>query len=203
MDCSSMDAGDSCLSGYVTDGCRTDDPQTGECMAEPCQTEECLAALPDNIEGVRGALHLWSALSRAYHTIAARLQADVARHDITLTEFEILRVLRLQGPLLLGEVQRRILVSSGGITYLVDRLEAKGLVVRQACERDRRARYAALTPEGDAFISRVLPEHVETIETLLGALNTGQQEEVSSLLMLLGRQILLGARAPARAADRS
>jgi MarR family 2-MHQ and catechol resistance regulon transcriptional repressor len=131
-------------------------------------------------------VHLWGALSRAYHSIAARLQASVARNDITLTEFEILRVLYHKGPLLLGEVQRRILVSSGGITYLVDRLEGKGLVVRQACERDRRARYAALTPEGEAFISRVLPQQTETIEALLATLDANQREALDALLTELG-----------------
>src|SRR3989337_614738 len=72
------------------------------------------------------ALKLWVVLARAHGAIEQRLQADVARYDLTLTEFGILEVLYHKGPLLLGEVQRRILVSSGGVTYLVDRLEGEG-----------------------------------------------------------------------------
>ena len=54
-------------------------------------------------------------------------------------------------------------MSSGGITYLVDRLEQKGLVERQDCPGDRRARYAALTPEGERVIGRIFPGHARQI----------------------------------------
>src|SRR5688572_10533787 len=101
------------------------------------------------------ALRLWVVLSRAHEAIAMHLREDVARHDLTLMEFGILEVLFHKGPLLLGEVQRRILVSSGGVTYLVDRLEQKGLVERRACPGDRRARYAALTAQGESLISDI------------------------------------------------
>jgi len=144
---------------------------------------------PDVSDARDQALRLWVVLSRAYHSIATRLQADVARHDITLTEFGILEVLYHKGPLLLGEVQRRILVSSGGITYLVDRLEAKGLVERRACEHDRRARYATLTREGEAFIARIFPEHAEMIETLLSGLDTDERAALHPLLRQLGLSV--------------
>lgn len=133
------------------------------------------------------ALKLWVVLSRAYDSIAAHLHADIARHDLTLMEFGILEVLYHKGPLLLGEVQRRILVSSGGITYLVDRLEAKGLVARRTCDHDRRARYATLTPAGEEFIGRIFPEHASRIDSLMSELSPEEQTELIGLLRRLGR----------------
>src|SRR5678815_3048789 len=88
------------------------------------------------------ALKLWVVLARSFNAVSTRLAEDIGRHELTQTEFAILEVLYHKGPLLLGEVQRKILVTSGGITYLVDRLVAKGLVRRQDCPSDRRARYA-------------------------------------------------------------
>jgi MarR family transcriptional regulator, 2-MHQ and catechol-resistance regulon repressor len=96
------------------------------------------------------ALKLWVVLSRAYTAVARHSEADIARHGLSTGEFAILEVLYHKGPLLLGEVQRKILVSSGGVTYLVDRLEAAGLVERRDCPEDRRARYAALTRRGSS-----------------------------------------------------
>src|SRR5690606_26729768 len=113
------------------------------------------------------ALKLWVVLARATSSVEAHLHANVAAEGLTLTEFGILEVLYHKGPLLLGEVQKRILVSSGGVTYLVDRLEEKGLVERRACPEDRRARYAALTPAGEALIARIFPAHAELIEELM------------------------------------
>src|ERR1700730_16052166 len=92
-------------------------------------------------------LKLFVVLSRAFASVTRHAEADVARHGLTIAEFAILEVLYHKGPQLLGEVQRRILVSSGGISFLVDRLHAKGLVERQTCEEDRRARYAVLTKQ--------------------------------------------------------
>ena len=90
------------------------------------------------------ALKLFVVLSRAAAAVARHSDESIARHDLTPAEFAILEVLLHRGPLLLGEVQRRILVSSGGVTFLVDKLEQRGLVRRLPCETDRRARYAAL-----------------------------------------------------------
>lgn len=141
-----------------------------------------------------GALKLWIVLSRAVSAIHDHLAAQVGAHDLTMTEFAILEVLFHKGPLLLGEVQRRILVSSGGITYLVDRLEKKGLVERRDCPEDRRARYAALTPEGERLIARIFPEHAACIQELMGALDEEEQRVATELLRTLGRAAAERAR---------
>src|SRR3954468_9259159 len=100
---------------------------------------------PISAETQASSLKLWVVLARAYAAVARHAEADIARHGLTLTEFGILEALYHVGPLLLGELQQKILGSSGGVTYLVDRLAEKGLVERQECPEDRRARYAALT----------------------------------------------------------
>jgi MarR family 2-MHQ and catechol resistance regulon transcriptional repressor len=143
--------------------------------------------VPPRPESQARALKLWVVLTRTYDAIAEHLHADVARHDLTLMEFGILEVLYHKGPLLLGEVQRRILVSSGGITYLVDRLEAKGLVERRSCPEDRRARYAALTTAGEELIAEIFPSHAACIESLMSELDAEEQVMAHQLLRRLGR----------------
>ena len=150
-------------------------------------TEATSAAITTSTPARQRALKLWVILSRAREALAAHLVEDVARHDLTLTEFGILEVLHHKGPMLLGEVQRRILVSSGGVTYLIDRLERKGLVERRACKEDRRARYAALTDAGHELIGSIFPEHAECIEELMSVLSPEEQETATALLRRLGR----------------
>lgn len=133
------------------------------------------------------ALKLLVVLSRASAAVQAHLQASVAEFDLTLMEFGILEALYHRGDMLLGELQRKILVSSGGVTYLVDRLEKRGLVERRDCPEDRRARFAVLTPEGEALISRVFPEHARCIERALAGLDREEQETAIGLLRTLGR----------------
>lgn len=132
-------------------------------------------------------LKLWVALARAHNAVQARAAADAARHGLTLAEFGVLEALHHRGPMLLGEVQRRILVSSGGITYLVDRLEKRGLVERRDCAEDRRARYAHLTAEGEALIRRIFPEHADAIRAATAGLDKKEKRQALRLLRTLGR----------------
>ena len=132
------------------------------------------------------ALKLFVVLARSYNAVSARLAENIAQHDLTPTEFAILEVLYHKGPLLLGEVQRKILVTSGGITYLVDRLVEKGLVKREACAEDRRARYAVLTPAGTALIRKIFPQHAAAIELAMSGLTPAEQREAVHLLKKLG-----------------
>jgi MarR family transcriptional regulator, 2-MHQ and catechol-resistance regulon repressor len=131
-------------------------------------------------------LKLWVVLSRAYGAVSREAELDIARHGLTSMEFGILEVLHHKGPLLLGEIQRKVLVTSGGITYLVDRLEAKGLVKRQQCPNDRRARYAVLTPAGAALIRRIFPAHAKAIARALSGLGNAEQVQATKLLRRLG-----------------
>ena len=132
------------------------------------------------------ALKLFVVLARSFNAVSARLHENIARHQLTPTEFAILEVLYHKGPLLLGEVQRKILVTSGGITYLVDRLVEKGLVKREECTEDRRARYAVLTPAGTALIRKIFPQHSVAIERAVSGLTLAEQREAVQLLKKLG-----------------
>jgi MarR family 2-MHQ and catechol resistance regulon transcriptional repressor len=132
------------------------------------------------------ALKLFVVLARAQTAVTRHADADIARHGLTLQEFAILEVLYHKGPLLLGDVQRKILVSSGGVTYLVDRLETKGLVERQECPEDRRARYAALTLAGEKLLGRIFPPHARSIARAVSGLTKAEQRRLTALLKRLG-----------------
>ncbi len=132
------------------------------------------------------ALKLWVVLSRAREAVEGHVRAHVAECGVTPGEFGVMEALYHKGPLLLGEVQRKILVSSGGVTYLVDRLEEKGLVERQDCPNDRRARYAALTDEGRKWMANVFPEHARRLTRALAGLSAEEKDSAVGLLRKLG-----------------
>ena len=132
------------------------------------------------------ALKLWVVLTRAYQAVQRHAAADQERSTLSEGEFAVLDVLYHKGPMLLVEVQRRVLVSSGGITYLVDRLARKGLVERRPCATDRRASYAALTPAGQDVMRRIFPEHTDAIVHATAALSPAEKRQAIELLKKLG-----------------
>ena len=149
----------------------------------------------------RDALKLWVVLSRARTSIRERADAHVAQYGMTLAEFGVLEALHHKGPMLLGEIQRGLLVSSGGVTYLVDRLERRGLVRRDAFPDDRRARLAVLTPEGTAFVERVFPEHAAAVHAAMRGLTAEEQRLATSLLKKLGLGAANAADQPAEGGE--
>ena len=137
------------------------------------------------------ALKLWVVLARAHGALAEHASRHVAAHGLTPAEFGALEALYHKGPMLLGDLQQKLLVSSGGTTYLVDRLMARGLVERRECPGDRRARYAALTGRGETLIRRIFPEHAEKLAAAMGGLTEDEKRTATALLRDLG----LGAHA--------
>lgn len=168
-------------------------PQSPRSMSHSSQSAPHAGAHPRTAHPVdatpeeAAALRLWVTLSRAQSAISAHAAVDVARNGLTLAEFAILEALYHRGSMLLGEVQRRILVSSGGITFLVDRLTAKGLVERQECPSDRRARYASLTAKGEALIGSIFPAHAAALARAMGGLSPEEMRQTADLLRTLGR----------------
>jgi MarR family 2-MHQ and catechol resistance regulon transcriptional repressor len=146
------------------------------------------------------ALKLWIVLARAYQASAEVARIDIHRHGLSPAEFAVLEALYSKGPMLLGEVQRKVLVSSGGTTFLVDRLVKRGLVERRACPSDRRARYAALTAAGMGLMRDIFPTHATAIRGAMAGLSTSEQRVATALLRRLG--LAAAARAAASPACR-
>jgi MarR family transcriptional regulator, 2-MHQ and catechol-resistance regulon repressor len=141
---------------------------------------------PDVGEAEARALKLYVVLYRAAGAVAAVARKDIARHGLTPAEFGMMEALFHRGPMLLSEVQRKILVSSGGMTYLVDRLAGRGLVERRACAEDRRASYAALTDSGERFMRAIFPAHAAAIRQAVAGLDPDAQAALTDLLRTLG-----------------
>ena len=125
---------------------------------------------------------LLEAHARLVATLGAELESAAA---LPLSSYEVLlRLARSEdGRLRLSELAAQVALSSSGLTRLVDRLEAAGYLVREACETDRRGLFAVLTDEGRAVLERATAAHVEGLERHLATpLAPGELGELQRLL---------------------
>ena len=132
-------------------------------------------------------LKLWTVLAKAYEAVRAHAFAHIEREALTPGEFGVLDTLHHKGPMLLGELQHRVLVTSGGISYLTDRLEKRGLVERRDYAEDRRTKEVAITAEGKTLMRRIFPEHAAVIERALAGVDPEVKQAAISLLRTVGR----------------
>lgn len=125
-------------------------------------------------------------LLEANARLVAALGSDLERTvGLPLSSYEVLlRLARSDGARLrLSELAGQVALSTSGLTRLVDRLEAAGYLVREACPTDRRGLYAVLTDAGREVLERATDAHLEGLELHLSApLAPGELEQLSSLL---------------------
>jgi DNA-binding MarR family transcriptional regulator len=96
-------------------------------------------------------------LLRTADLVRRHAAALVEPHGITVQQFNVLRILRGGGeegvPTL--EVAARMIEQTPGVTRLLDRLEAKELVKRQRCPKDRRQHLCWITAKGLALLQKI------------------------------------------------
>ncbi|MFY0544383.1 MarR family winged helix-turn-helix transcriptional regulator [Brevibacillus sp. H7] len=133
------------------------------------------------------SLDLLIVLSRAYDWVTAHTHRDIRKHGLNPTEFGVLEVLYHKGPQPLQQIGEKILISSGNITYVVDKLEKKHLLVRKPSPNDRRVIFAELTEKGEQLLAEIFPEHKKVIELAVNGLNSEEKKQAIQLLKKLGR----------------
>jgi MarR family 2-MHQ and catechol resistance regulon transcriptional repressor len=133
------------------------------------------------------SLELFVVLFRAYNWVNAHAVRDIRCHGLNPTEFGILEVLYHKGPLPLQQIGEKVLISSGNITYAVDKLEQKHLLVRKPSPHDRRVIFAELTPQGCDLLKTIFPQHAEAIRSAENGLSPEEQVQAIQLLKKLGR----------------
>jgi len=132
--------------------------------------------------------------------VGDRLGEQVADHGLTPSEFEaMLRLARSEDRRLrMADLATQTAMSASGLSRLVDRLSARGLVGREACAEDGRGAFAALTDDGAEVLAGLLPDHLALIdEVLVGALPREQVEALTRALRAVRAVVAPGAEAGA------
>jgi MarR family transcriptional regulator, 2-MHQ and catechol-resistance regulon repressor len=145
-------------------------------------------------EQEKRALNAFITLMRAADSLTARLAEGLAQHELTASQFGLLETLMHLGPLCQKELARKLLVSGGNVTMVVDNLERRGLVTRERSAIDRRLVTVALTPAGRKRIAAVFPRHLATIVSQFAILSADEQETLRRLCRTLGTQTATSRR---------
>ena len=128
-------------------------------------------------------------MARTYNDMFFEIEKNVQEFGLNISEFGVLEMLYHKGDQPVQKVAEKILVTSGTITYVINKLEKKELVVRRKCEKDKRVFYVSLTEKGREFISDIFPKHKEFLDNLFIELNEDTKRELVDNLIQL-RKIL-------------
>ncbi len=128
------------------------------------------------------------ALLKAGFLFVNRAQGPYQARDLTLAQMDVLSTLARaeHASLSCSEIAERTLITKGGITGILDRLEARGLVKRIPSPEDRRSVLIRLSAKGVELFRKLYPELMRANRSVLeNAFRPEQIKELSKLLEIL------------------
>ncbi len=138
------------------------------------------------------AMEVFGRVHRVFLHYRAHIAKVFEAHGLNAAAFGVLAALYRSGApyrLQVGVLADQTLVSTGGMTQRLDRLEAAGLISRERTDPDRRVVHAALTEAGLKCVRAAARVHFEQESRMLHLLSPGQQAELATTLRLLERSV--------------
>ncbi|MBD1380332.1 MarR family winged helix-turn-helix transcriptional regulator [Metabacillus arenae] len=137
-------------------------------------------------EEIERSLALLRVFARAFKSISEHSIRDSKEHGFNPTEFSVLELLYTKGPQKLQQIGSRLLLVSGNVTYVIDKLEKNGYIFREQDQNDKRSVYAKLTDHGQAYLDEIYPIHAVRMARAFSGLTPEEQTQLIELLKKAG-----------------
>ena len=124
--------------------------------------------------------------SKAIHE---RIKEEMTKSSLSITEFSVLEVLYQKGKQTIQQIGNCILISSGSMTYVIDKLEQRGLLCRNACPDDRRVIHVTLTDKGNTLMEEIMPKYHELVDDMFDSLISDEAETLVHLLKKVSNKV--------------
>lgn len=134
-------------------------------------------------------LKLIVTLAMCHNLQVQKVENKVKQYGLNSSEFGVLDTLFHGGPQTVQHVAEKIQVTSGTMTYIINKLQEKELIIRRKCEKDKRVYYISLTDTGRDLIDKVLGEHKEFLEQVFQDIDDDIKEQTIENLLLLYKKM--------------
>ncbi|WP_339230175.1 MarR family transcriptional regulator [Oceanobacillus sp. FSL K6-2867] len=134
------------------------------------------------------SLKAYVVLMKAYKSIEERIKKDISSHGMRTSDFAILEALYHKGKQTIRQISEAVLINTGSITYVIDKLENKELLERSNCKDDRRVVYIQLTEQGRQLMENIFPKHQKVIEDLFDGISEEEKKTIIHVLKTVGKK---------------
>lgn len=131
-------------------------------------------------------LKIFIGMSRALNKINRATNKVYTKYGLTSGQFAVLEALYHKGELSVGEVQDKILSTSGTIPVIVKNLEKEGFLQKSNDESDKRRFILQITQKGKELMDIIYPENEEIIISMINTWSKDEQEEILNYMRKFG-----------------
>ncbi|MGJ9460570.1 MarR family winged helix-turn-helix transcriptional regulator [Oceanobacillus sp. CF4.6] len=134
------------------------------------------------------SLKAFVVLMKASRTLEEIIKKDISSHGMRTSDFTILEALYHKGRQTIREISEAVLINTGSITYVIDKLEKKGLLERSNCSEDRRVVYIQITGQGKELMDDIFPKHQSVIEEIFDDVTVEDKQVLIEVLKKVGNK---------------
>ncbi|AOZ92360.1 MarR family winged helix-turn-helix transcriptional regulator [Paenibacillus crassostreae] len=134
------------------------------------------------------SLHLYRVFAKSFKSVSDHAITGSKIEGFNPTAFAVMEVLYYKGAQPIQQIGSKLLLQSGNVTYVIDKLEERGYLVRKPCPTDRRVIFAELTADGEHLMNDLYPKYSERIHRAVSGLNAEEKCQMISLLKKMGLQ---------------
>ncbi|MDF2669716.1 MAG: MarR family transcriptional regulator [Paenibacillus sp.] len=137
-------------------------------------------------DGTALDLRLFRVIRNMVKVLYENIERDIDSYGLSMETFQIMELLYSKGPHPIQKISDTLSIPSGSITYVVDKLEKKGLVQRLPIPGDRRKSNVTLTEGGKSYFDDIFPRHAQTISDNLSFVTDEEKLQLIDLLKKIG-----------------
>ena len=130
-------------------------------------------------------LKILIALHRVINAVDSKTIKLVKSYGLSLGQFAVLEVLYHKGEMTVGQVQKKILSTTGTMPVIIKNLEKRKLISHKEDENDKRKRLLYITDKGRDIISQVFPKNKEIIIEYFKNMEIDEKKEFLRLMKSL------------------
>ncbi|WP_087974383.1 MarR family winged helix-turn-helix transcriptional regulator [Oceanobacillus rekensis] len=134
------------------------------------------------------SLKAFVVLMKASRTLEEIIKKDISSYGMRTSDFTILEALYHKGRQTIREISEAVLINTGSITYVIDKLENKGLLERSNCADDRRVVYIQITDQGKDLMDDIFPKHQKVIEDIFEDVSIEDKQILIEVLKRVGNK---------------
>ncbi|MHA6253358.1 MarR family winged helix-turn-helix transcriptional regulator [Oceanobacillus sp. CAU 1775] len=134
------------------------------------------------------SLKAFVVIMKASKTLEELVKKDIAEHGMKTSDFAILEALYHKGRQTIKQISEAVLINTGSITYVIDKLEKNNYLQRIHCKDDRRVVYIEITEKGNEVMNEIFPKHQKMIEELFTDIPDENKQVLIDTVKAIGKK---------------
>lgn len=139
--------------------------------------------------GEETAMKFLIVLGKMHASIFEKLDKHVKDLGINTTEFLVMFSIAANGKLTIQDIAERISVTSGNMTYTIDKLEKRNYLQRIRCSEDRRRIFIDFTQEGSDFWDEIIVDHMDYLNELFSDIDSKDLIQTINYMKQIGKSV--------------